>query len=149
MVKVVNSLSHTPDWHIGKDILCSAVYKSEYQPFLNYQKPSFSGCTTTLWSLRRMIHFKEGQLWQNILASLLKGVYHIYPKYFDTSTPYRTCYKNLNKSIYYPILCLKVAGWVANSADPDEMPHYVASHLGLHCLLRHVFPFTYGGLSFG
>ena len=22
----------------------------------------------------------------------------------------------------------------ANSADPDEMPHYVAFHLGLHCL---------------
>ena len=24
---------------------------------------------------------------------------------------------------------------IANSADPDEMPHFVASHLGLHCLL--------------
>ena len=25
---------------------------------------------------------------------------------------------------------------LANSADPDEMPHIVAFHQGLHCLLR-------------
>ena len=42
------------------------------------------------------------------------------------------------------MLCLKIAGWVANSVDPDEMPHYVASHLGLHNLLRPVCPNTYG-----
>ena len=33
---------------------------------------------------------------------------------------------------------------MANSADPDEMPHSVASHLGLYCLLRPVCPNTYG-----
>ena len=27
-------------------------------------------------------------------------------------------------------------GILANSVDPDEMPHYVAFHQGLHCLLR-------------
>ena len=27
-------------------------------------------------------------------------------------------------------------GILANSEDPDEMPHYAAFHLGLHCLLR-------------
>ena len=26
-------------------------------------------------------------------------------------------------------------GTLANSADPDEMPHYVALHQGLHCFL--------------
>ena len=26
---------------------------------------------------------------------------------------------------------------LANSADPDEMPHYVAFHLGLHCLPKY------------
>ena len=31
-----------------------------------------------------------------------------------------------------------------NSVDPDEMLHSVASHLGLHYLLRPVFPNTYG-----
>ena len=33
---------------------------------------------------------------------------------------------------------------MANSVDPDEMPYSVASHLGLHCLLRPVCPNTYG-----
>ena len=37
------------------------------------------------------------------------------------------------------MLCLKIAGWVANSVDPDEM-----SHLGIHCLLRPVYPNNYG-----
>ena len=32
---------------------------------------------------------------------------------------------------------------MANSVDPDEMPRSVASHLGLHCLLRHIYPNTY------
>ena len=27
----------------------------------------------------------------------------------------------------------------ANSADPDEMPLYVAFHLGLHCLPKYIF----------
>ena len=32
----------------------------------------------------------------------------------------------------------KIAGWVANSVDPDETPHSAASHLGQYCLLRPV-----------
>ena len=62
----------------------------------------------------------------------------IYPKYSDISTPYHTCSKILTSTIYYPILWLKIAGWVANSVDPDETLHSVASHLGLHCLLSPV-----------
>ena len=31
---------------------------------------------------------------------------------------------------------------MANSVDPDQMPHSVASDLGLHCLLRPVYPNT-------
>ena len=27
----------------------------------------------------------------------------------------------------------------ANSVDPDEMPHHVAFHLGLHCLPKYAF----------
>ena len=42
------------------------------------------------------------------------------------------------------MLCLKIAGWVANSVDSDETPPSAASHLGLHCLLRPVCPNTYG-----
>ena len=36
----------------------------------------------------------------------------------------------------------KIAGWVANSVDPDQTPRSAASDLGLHCLLRSVFPNT-------
>ena len=42
------------------------------------------------------------------------------------------------------MLCLKIAGWVANSVDPDETPRSAASHLGLYCLLKPVCPNTYG-----
>ena len=28
---------------------------------------------------------------------------------------------------------------LTNSADPDEMPHYAAFHLGLHCLRMYIF----------
>ena len=42
------------------------------------------------------------------------------------------------------MFCLKIAGWVANSVDPDETPPQVASHLDLHCLLRPVCLNTYG-----
>ena len=33
---------------------------------------------------------------------------------------------------------------MANSEDPDEMPHSAASHLGLQCLLWSVCQNTYG-----
>ena len=45
--------------------------------------------------------------------------------------------------MYYLLLCLKIAGWVANRVDPDEMLYAVASHLGLHCLYMPVCPNTY------
>ena len=40
------------------------------------------------------------------------------------------------------MLCLKIAGWVANSVDPDETPQN--AHLSQHCLLRPVCLNTYG-----
>ena len=72
------------------------------------------------------------------------NTYRIYPKYSDTSTPYHICSKIWTSTIHYPMLCLKIAGWVANSVDPDETPCSAASHLGLYCLLRPVCPNTYG-----
>ena len=32
------------------------------------------------------------------------------------------------------LMSLKIVFTLANSADSDEMPHFVAFHLGLHCL---------------
>ena len=34
----------------------------------------------------------------------------------------------------------KFAGGVANSVDPHQTPRFAASDLGLHCLLRLIFP---------
>ena len=35
-------------------------------------------------------------------------------------------------------LSLKINFVLENSADPDEMPHYAAFHLGLHCLPKYL-----------
>ena len=44
------------------------------------------------------------------------------------------------KFLYYDVfISLKVVLMLANSADPDEMQHYAAFHLGLHCLPKYVF----------
>ena len=40
-----------------------------------------------------------------------KNVYCIYPRYSDISTSYHACSKIRTSTIYYPMLCLKVAGW--------------------------------------
>ena len=87
-----------------------------------------------------MIHFGVKMI--AIIFCILS--YLIYPKYSDTSTPYHICSKIQTSTIHYLILCLKIAGWVANSVDPDETPRSAASHLGLNCLLRPVCPNTYG-----
>ena len=36
----------------------------------------------------------------------------------------------------YILLCLKVVSIQASSADSDEMLHFAAFHLGLHCLQK-------------
>ena len=36
-------------------------------------------------------------------------------------------------------LSLKIGFVLANSADPDEMLHYAAFYLGLHCLPKYQF----------
>ena len=39
----------------------------------------------------------------------------------------------------YCICSLKIDFVLANSADPDEMPHHAAFHLGLRCLPKYPF----------
>ena len=36
-------------------------------------------------------------------------------------------------------MSLKIVSILANSADPDEMQHYAAFHLGLHRLPKYLF----------
>ena len=45
---------------------------------------------------------------------------------------------NLKKKMII-ILSLKINFVLANSVDPDEMLHYPAFHLGLHCLPKYPF----------
>ena len=45
-----------------------------------------------------------------------------------------------SKSILLPVDVCKIASRVANSADPDKIPRSTASDLGLHYMLRPVFP---------
>ena len=71
------------------------------------------------------------------MATLLNGLgkqdlrvhehFHIFLPFLQRETSLVT---------FYPILTWKpVKGLLANSADSDQMPHYVASDLGLHCVL--------------
>ena len=45
------------------------------------------------------------------------------------------------KSLFYYLLKRLQQCWMSgNRVDPDQLPHSVASDVGLHCLLRHVCP---------
>ena len=41
------------------------------------------------------------------------------------------------------MVSLKITFVLTNSVDPDEMPHYTAFHLGLHCLPKYMFRVYY------
>ena len=43
------------------------------------------------------------------------------------------------RTSYDIFLSSKVVLILANSADPDEMQHYAAFHLGFHCLPKYPF----------
>ena len=44
--------------------------------------------------------------------------------------------KAINKIVF---ISLKIISTIANSVDPDVMPHYAAFHLGLNCLPKYAF----------
>ena len=77
-----------------------------------------------------------------IFSCMLFVRHYIFPKYLDTLTILTILVLNLNKYNLLPNVVSKIAGWVANSVDPDEMLQNAASHLGLHSLLRPVPPNT-------
>ena len=72
---------------------------------------------------------KLNQMTVNVLVFFVVVFFHIYPKYLDTSSPYHTCSKIWTSTIYYLMLCLKIAGCVASSVDPDETQCSAASQL--------------------
>ena len=56
-------------------------------------------------------------------------VHHIFKK---------PCYRLAFPS-YYVYLSLRVVFTLTNSVDHDEMPYYVAFHLGLRCLSKYPY----------
>ena len=54
------------------------------------------------------------------------------------------CFEAWARILCYFTMCLKTAGWGKDSRDPDQMPHFVASYLGLHSLLSLVLSNTCG-----
>ena len=68
-----------------------------------------------------------------------------FPIYNDTSMGLTILYfsgsqvKVVTGNNYYVFLSLNVVLILANSADPDEMQHYAAFHLGLHGLPNYLF----------
>ena len=42
---------------------------------------------------------------------------------------------NLKKNIV--LFCLKIVSTFTNNLDPDEIQHYAAFHLGIHCLQKY------------
>ena len=71
-------------------------------------------------------------IFHKVCYSLVRMVYYIYWGVKDY---------NFQKNV---VLSLKIHFVLANSADPDEMPHSAAFHLGLHCLPK--YP-VYKGLN--
>ena len=62
-----------------------------------------------------------------------------FPMHIDTISmgpPIMFGRKFLNNDVF---MFLKVVLILENSADPDEMQHYAAIHLGLHCLPTYPF----------
>ena len=46
---------------------------------------------------------------------------------------------NVHAENIHSILCILMDSSFTNSVDPDEMQHYAALHLGLHCLHKYSF----------
>ena len=71
-------------------------------------------------------------------------IYHIEPKYMYSDTFTIIVLKFEQVHFYYPLMCVKLGEWVANSVDPDQMLNFAASDLVLHCLFLSIRPNTKG-----
>ena len=98
-----------------------------------------------VWNRSRILNFGPDQLFFRFSRAL----FTVFAHSIQTPQPLTHFIQIWTSTIYYPMLCLKIAGWVANNVDPDETLQFVASHMGLHCLLRPVWPNTYNKVLYG
>ena len=68
-----------------------------------------------MWSHESCLPCKTWRNNYQVCQVLSNKGYRIYHKHSDTSTPYHTCSKIWTSTIYYPMLCLKIAGWMVNT----------------------------------
>ena len=75
--------------------------------------------------------------------SLVVKLFKFAGKYLDLNLGWFIVYIEGSQVIIYPtkiyLFSLTIILGLANSVDADEMPHYVAFHLGLHCLPKYQF----------
>ena len=114
--------------------LCSRVAYVSFSHVMHYLKDKVHFCLYWYFSINILMHL------------VCYCVYRMNPKYWDLKFLlfYHTCSKNWTTSFCHLLICLKTAGWVANSVDPDQTPRNAASDLGLHCLLEPVCSNTQG-----
>ena len=74
-------------------------------------------------------------------STLFQDLLSIFIQYIGTPLLLTLLVLKFERPFYY-LISLKLQVWVANSLDLDQMPQFVASDLGLHCLLRSVCPNT-------
>ena len=112
-------------------------------------------CDTFLISWEnKAFHFMWIICWQTIQMKYQGPIWFLNPLYTNGLFPLVWCSKLgivhcTSGSVFKKILyfCLNILLTYINSADLDEMQHYAAFHLGLHCLLKYVFrgsPYTKG-----
>ena len=109
------------------------MYMCRYQNGLQFQFWSDSS------SISIFCEYKQCRLWQDCT-----GV----PSSLTSDNKYqnRMCWLISSADIFFLYSGVQdinifhsefqLTGTLANSEDPDEMPHKAAFHLGLHCLLR-------------
>ena len=64
------------------------------------------------------------------------------PQLHEIKSEWSLIYTEGSQVTFFPKYCisyLNVNFVIANSADPGEMPHYAAFHLGLRCLPKYLF----------
>ena len=69
---------------------------------------------------------------------LAQGHYAVMPVRLEPTAPQ----SRVKHSTIEPLAPCLIIFVFTNSVDPDEMPHYAAFHLGLHCLSKYVLGVT-------
>ena len=93
---------------------------------------------TKNWFLRPIIAECRPNVLQNALLehSAILSIFIKLPFVFNI---FLSIFEWPLKTGFTVLLSLKVVLFLANSADLDEMQHYAAFHLGLHCLPKYLF----------